>query len=75
MYSLVWGLELKGDITMNKQLKIAKYAQKVLDASLRRSLGKAGQEVLKNKQAKLIYIDGTWWLIDMLNRKVGEKDA
>jgi hypothetical protein len=60
---------------MNKQLKIAKYAQKVLDASLRHALGKAGQELLKNKQAKLIYIDGTWWLIDMLNRKVGEKDA
>ena len=59
---------------MNKQLKIANYAQKVLDASLRRSLGKAGLELLKNKQAKLIYIDGEWWLIS-LDRKVGEKDA
>jgi hypothetical protein len=57
---------------VNKQLKIAKYAQKVLDASLRHALGKAGMERLKTKQAKIIYIDGEWWLIDLMNRRVGE---
>jgi hypothetical protein len=60
---------------MNIQLKIAPSTQKRIDASLRKALGEKGRNMVEKKQAKLIYIDGTWWLIDMLNRKVGEKDA
>jgi hypothetical protein len=60
---------------MNKQLKIAASTQKVLDASLRKALGKRGMEMLENKEAKLICIDGEWWLIDMSKRKVESADV
>ena len=59
---------------MNIQLKIAPSTQKRIDASLRKAIGEKGRNMVENKQAKLIYIDGEWWLIS-LDRREGEKDA
>lgn len=49
---------------MNKKIQIAKYAKQVLDASLRRALGKHGLELVRQKKAKVVYLDGEWWLLD-----------
>ena len=57
---------------MNVKLKIAPSTQKRIDASLRKAIGEKGRNMVENKQAKLIYIDNEWWLIDMTNRKVGD---
>jgi len=57
---------------MNIQLKIAPSTQKRIDASLRKAIGEKGRNMVENKQAKLIYIDNEWWLIDMTNRKAGD---
>jgi len=59
---------------MNKRIHIAKYARKCLDASLRRALGKDGMEKLEQKQIKVVYIDGEWWIIG-LTQEVGGENA
>ena len=59
---------------MNKRIYIAKYARKCLDASLRRALGKDGMEKLEQKQIKVVYIDGEWWIIG-LTQEVGGENA
>ena len=61
---------------MNKRIYIAKYARKCLDASIRRALGKDGMEQLANKSAKIVCLDGEWWLLDMdMKKKDGVKNA
>ena len=57
---------------MNVKLKIAPSTQKRIDASLRKAIGEKGRNMVENKQAKLIYIDGEWWLIDMTKRREGD---
>lgn len=61
---------------MNKRIYIAKYARKCLDASIRRALGKDGMEKLEQKKAKVVCLDGEWWLLDMeKEKKDGVKNA
>jgi len=57
---------------MNVKLKIAPSTQKRIDASLRKAIGEKGRNMVEKKQAKLIFIDGEWWLIDMTKRREGD---
>lgn len=61
---------------MNKRIYVSKSARKVLDASLRRALGKDGMAKLAQKKAKVVCLDGEWWLLDMeKEKKDGVKNA
>ena len=57
---------------MNKRIYIAKYARKVVEASLRRALGKHGMELVQQKKAKVVCLDGEWWLLGMDRTKKEE---
>ena len=59
---------------MNKRITISKTAQKYLDSSLRRALGERGMNLLEQKQIKIVYIDGEWWILDLdMKKEDGER--
>ena len=59
---------------MNKRIEICKSAQERLDRALRRALGERGRNLLEQKQIKVVYIDGEWWIIG-LTQEVGGESA